>query len=93
MRGPLLERMPPFEGSRLRATENLVSEGVVSNGIVDQSPEETPIIPKPTESSSVSTDIRIIIIKISILHFFCESECIVGSPWRSGYSCTSVQSI
>lgn len=36
MRGPLLERMPPFEGSRIRATQNATngeSEEIIPNGI------------------------------------------------------------
>lgn len=42
MRGPLLERMPPFEGSRLRASQSLVTPNAIPNGI-DQSPEESSV--------------------------------------------------
>ncbi|RXG54776.1 AP-1 complex subunit gamma-1 [Armadillidium vulgare] len=58
LRAPLLERMPPFEGSRLRATQSLVPDGggTIPNGI-DQSPEQESLTSTNANESKALLDL------------------------------------
>lgn len=51
MRGPLLERMPPFERSRLRVAEEPVANGVQENLHTEPAAVVTP--PQPSDSSAL----------------------------------------
>ncbi|KAB7504360.1 AP-1 complex subunit gamma-1, partial [Armadillidium nasatum] len=58
LRAPLLERMPPFEGSRLRATQSLVPDGggTIPNGI-DQSSEQESLTSTNANESKALLDL------------------------------------